>query len=428
MRRRRPLYLSLRPRFADGHEVELLENGAAYFPALEAAIRAAQRTVHLETYILADDPAGRRIAAALADAAARGVRVRVIVDGFGTPALEGEVARLLAHPGVRLQVFRPERWKWWPSRRRLRRLHRKMTVIDAQQVFVGGINLLDDFLDPNHGPLEAPRFDFAVRVRGPLVAQAHLAARRLWWELTIVNQRVGRRSPPTGRVPEEGRARLEPPSDIESIRPVVPDAGAALTEPARVLDGLRAALMVRDNFRHRRTIERWYTKSIGRARREVLIACAYFFPGIRLRRALIQAARRGVRVRLLLQGRVEYRLKHYATQAMYDHLLAGGIEIVEYTASFLHAKVAVIDDQVTVGSSNLDPFSLLLAREANVVVDDAKFAAMLRARLEAAMVAGGEPLALYRHRRRPWPVRAANWFSFVLLRAAVALSGRGAGY
>jgi phosphatidylserine/phosphatidylglycerophosphate/cardiolipin synthase-like enzyme len=133
----------------------------------------------------------------------------------------------------------------------------------------------------------------------------------------------------------------------------------------------------------RSQIERAYLKALGGARREVLIANAYFFPGRRFRRALAEAARRGVRVRLLLQGRAEYVLPHLATQSLYEPLLGAGVEIVEYHRSFMHAKVAVIDDWATVGSSNIDPFSLLLAREANVVVVDAGFAATLRERLLA---------------------------------------------
>ena len=388
-----------------GNEVVLLESGAEYFPALASAIDAARATVFIETYIFADDVSGRDIAARMTAAAARGVQVHLLVDGFGTPHLEGEVARLLDTAGVSVEVFRPERRRFAPDRARLRRMHRKIVVIDGGTVFVGGINLLDDYNDPNHGRLDHPRLDYAVRVRGPLAALAHLAAQRLWWETTVVNRSLrrpqanGRQAPMTLKLPE-----------------------AVTSEVAR--HGItRAMFVLRDNFRFRRTIERWYLRSIAHAHREVLIACAYFFPGVRMRRALVLAAGRGVRVRLLLQGRVEYRLQHYASQALYDELLRAGIEIIEYRKSFLHAKVAVIDDAATVGSSNIDPFSLLLAREANVVVGDATFAAELRARLGAAIADGGEAIELKHHRRRPWPVRIVNWFAFALLRLGVSLSG-----
>ena len=401
-----PWYESLGSHSTGGHEVDLLESGAEFFPALERAIAEAGQRIFVETYIFEDDPTGRRIAAALAAAARRGVSVHVVYDGFGTPELRGEVAQVLAQAGVRVEAFRPERSRFSLSRRRLRRLHRKIAVIDGRVAFVGGINLIDDLLDPNHGPLEHPRLDYAVCVRGPLVANAHVAVQRLWWELSVVNR------PFFGRDP--GRAPLQLPESVVS----------EVTRAGRT----RARLVLRDNFRYRRAIERAYLQAIGAARRDVLIACAYFFPGVRFRRALVEAARRGVRVRLLLQGRVEYRLPHYGSQVLYDELLRAGIEIVEYRKSFLHAKAAVIDDWATVGSSNIDPYSLLLAREANVVVRNRRFAQRLRERLEHAIADGGERVELSSHARRPWPVRVLNWIGFVVLRIGVAITGKGGSY
>lgn len=399
-----PWYESLKPALRGGHEVTLLESGAEFFPALEGAIAAASDCVYLETYIYNDDPSGRRMTDALAAAAQRGVAVHLIVDGFGTPDDANPWACALREAGVLFETFRPERRRFALDRRRLRRLHRKLAVIDGCIAFVGGINILDDWHDPNHGRLEHPRLDYAVRVRGPLVAQAHVAAARLWWEVHTVNRSLYRGADP-GTKGAHTRLPRWVPSEI--------------TPAGRV----RAALMLRDNLRHRRTIERAYLRAIGRARREVLLASAYFFPGVRFRRALLAAARRGVRVRLLLQGKVEYRLPHYGAQALYDELLRGGVEIIEYRRSFLHAKVAVVDDWATVGSSNIDPFSLLLAREANVGIHDAGFARQLRARLDAAIDAGGVPIRLQSHQRRPWPVRLMNALAFLVLRIGLALSG-----
>ena len=137
--------------------------------------------------------------------------------------------------------------------------------------------------------------------------------------------------------------------------------------------------MIRDNLRNRREIEQAYLTAIHNARSEILIANAYFLPGVRFRRALVAAAQRGVQVTLLLQGRVEYVLLHYASRALYGQLLQAGVEIQEHHKSFLHAKVAVIDRRwATVGSSNIDPFSLLMSREANIVVRNVPFAEELR--------------------------------------------------
>jgi len=414
-----PLYGSLKTRLQDGHEVILLESGDEYFAALERAIESARNSVFVETYIFHDDPSGRRIARALAEAYRRGVRVHVVVDGFGTPSLAGEVGELLgACPGA-VAVFRPERHALAFDRRRLRRLHRKLAVIDSRLAFVGGINLLDDRIDPNHGPLDAPRLDFAVQVRGPLVAHVNVAAQRLWHEIKLVNASLhrGRRAArQAGGAPGSTRGAgdllQETWSQARTVTSEVTPAGR-----------IRAQFAVRDNFRHRRTIERWYLRRIAQAREDVLIANAYFLPGARFRRALTLAAARGVRVRLLLQGRVEYRLQHYATQALYEQLLAAGIEIYEYRSSFLHAKVAVIDEHATVGSSNIDPFSLLLAREANVFVADAEFATDLRERLDRAIRAGSVAVALDAYRRRRWYQRLLHAFAFALLRIFVSLNG-----
>jgi cardiolipin synthase len=390
----------LRPRPLDGNAVVLLQSGAEFFPALVAAIDAAERLVRLETYIFNDDEAGRQVAGALARAAGRGVDVRLMIDGFGTRELAPAIAGPLALAGVKLGVYAPMPRFFTLDRERLRRLHRKQAAIDGRIAFVGGINVLDDHWDPNHGALAHPRLDYAVRLGGPVAASVDAAMSRLWWQVAVA------------RAPLRAAGAALP-------RPVAAAAGT----DARPRRGVRAMLVLRDNLANRRAIERAYLKALGGARREVLIANAYFFPGRRFRRALLVAARRGVRVRLLLQGRAEYVLPHLATQALYDPLLRAGVEIVEYHRSFLHAKVAVIDDWATVGSSNIDPFSLLLAREANVMIDDPEFAATLRARLLASMAEGGRPVLPDDYARRPWTRRLAGWAATLMLRLGVAVSG-----
>jgi cardiolipin synthase len=151
-------------------------------------------------------------------------------------------------------------------------------------------------------------------------------------------------------------------------------------------------------------------------------------PGRRLRKALIHAAQRGVRVRLLLQGRYEYFMQYHAVRPVYGVLLAAGIEIHEYTASFLHAKVAVVDPDndrpwATVGSSNLDPLSLLLAREANVVVADKMFAQQLYQRLNRVIAQQSDPVVAAAYVQRPWHQRLRDRVAFGLMRLALFLSG-----
>lgn len=407
----------LRPVPVDGNEVVLLQSGAEFFPSLLAAIDAAQREAWLETYIFAGDETGLRVASALARAAARGVSVRLMIDGFGTRELPKPIAQRLADAGVRVLVYKPMPGLLSLDRQRLRRLHRKQACFDGRVAFVGGLNVLGDLWDPNHGALEHPRLDYAVRLRGPIVAAVHASMARLWNPIAVAQAPLSARARGAldglGQLGAIAQRRLP-----ERLRPA-----ARGGRPRRPRAGVRAMLVLRDNLANRRAIERAYLKAIGSARREVLIANAYFFPGRRFRRALAEAARRGVRVRLLLQGRAEYVLPHFATQALYDALLHAGVEIVEYHRSFLHAKVAVVDDWATVGSSNIDPFSLLLARESNVVVLDAGFAATLRERVLASMAEGGRPVLHDEHAKRPWTQRLWGWFATRMLRLGVVVSG-----
>jgi cardiolipin synthase len=165
-------------------------------------------------------------------------------------------------------------------------------------------------------------------------------------------------------------------------------------------------------------------RAIEQAKSEIILAHAYFLPGLDFRHALINAAGRGVRVVLLLQGRVEYFLQHYASRALYGSFLDAGIEIYEYRASFLHAKAAVIDGHwATVGSSNIDPFSLLLSREANVVVDDEEFGATLTQSLKRTMETDGRRILRDNWKQQPAYFRFMSWLSYGLLRLMMAISG-----
>jgi cardiolipin synthase len=359
--------------FVNGNRLTLLKSGAEYFPALLAELDAARHEIHVETYIFEADATGRSVAAALVRAAQRGVDTCLMVDGFGSKDLDRGLVREMEQGGVRFLVYRRNISPWTLRRTRLRRLHRKIAVIDARIAFIGGINVVDDMTPPDPG---LPRFDYAVRVEGPLLARIHPDVKRLWSRVSAI--RFG----------------------------VQPHAAPAIRPATEIRGSQRAAYVIRDNLGHRRAIEEAYLAAIGRAKSEILISNAYFFPGRNFRRALMAAAGRGVRVVLLLQGRVEYVLQHYATRSLYGTLLDAGVEIHEYHKSFLHAKVAVIDRHwATVGSSNIDPFSLLLAREGNVMVEDARFAGELQESLLAAMSEGAEQVKQERWRDQPWTTR-----------------------
>ena len=381
-------------RFTPGHAITLLKGGDEYFPALVGAIDGARAEVWLETYIFADDESAGVVADALVRAAARNVTVRVLVDGWGARHyLTRTMERRLRDGGVRLLLYRPEVSPWQFRSHRLRRLHRKLAHVDGRVGFVGGINIIDDMNTPGQIP---PRVDYAVRVEGPIVGSLVQTMSRVWALCELVQFSTSNVSlfPDTIRVARVGTTT--------------------------------AKLTIRDNLRHRRDIERAYLAGIRTARREIVIANAYFFPGIRFRRALIAAAGRGVQVTLLLQARVEYRLLHYASRALYGQLLAGGVTIEEYHRSFLHAKVAVIDSRwATVGSSNIDPYSLLMSREANLFVRGSEFATQLRFELLQMIQTGARRVGPQHWAARSPLAKALSWAAYGVVRVAMGFLGYG---
>jgi cardiolipin synthase len=370
--------------FVGGNRVGLLQGGDELFPAMHRAIEGAQLQVWLATYIFHDDEAGRALADSLRAAARRGVAVHVVVDGFGSLTTVPRLKSWLAGDGVQVDVFRPlDRWSAWLQPAQLRRLHHKLCVIDDTVAFVGGINILDDRNDLSHGRSEQPRLDFAVELRGPVVHQVQRLAQALG-----TRARLGQEwRSEVGALARSSRPVADTLQLWRELRGRAPEDApeGATQQPVRV------AFVVRDNFGQRRAIERSYIEAVRAAQVSVDIACPYFYPRRAFRRSLLAAAQRGVRVRLLMQGKVDYRLAALAARVLYDELLTQGVRIFEYTPAFLHAKVAVVDSVwATVGSSNIDPLSLLLNLEANAVVQDEAFAQLLRQRLEVAVAASHE--------------------------------------
>lgn len=343
---------ALRPRrrWLPGNRVRLLENGEEFFPAVFDAIRNAGSEVLLETFILFEDKVGMELHAALLQAAQRGVELDVLVDGFGSADLSAQYLDPLIAAGVRIRSFDPS-WRVLGMRFNvLRRMHRKLVVVDGRRAFVGGINYSADHL-ADFGP--QAKQDYAVELEGPIVDEIRRFAQAA----------IGR----------AGQVREPSP-------PLEPTTGHAHDERA----GAAEALFVRrDNHEHRNDIERHYRAAIRSARKRVLIANAYFFPGYRLLHELCRAARRGVDVQLILQGQPDMAIARTAASLLYEHLHREGVRIFEYCERPLHGKVAQVDDDwATVGSSNLDPLSLSLNLEANVIVRDREFATALRSRLE----------------------------------------------
>jgi cardiolipin synthase len=352
-----------------GNELALLENGEDFFPRVFEAIREAREEVVLETFIWSEDEVGRELLDVLTEAAARGVQIRATVDGYGSPGFSSDFMERCAGAGIRLDSFDPR-----PTLLRIRtnvlcRLHRKIVIVDRRRAFVGGINF---------GDVHLRRFgseskqDYAVEVAGPIVDQIHdfcsygreVPGWRRWryW---------------LRRFPRE----MKHPA-----------------ENAQVL------FAIRDNDDHPTDIETMYRLGIRNAKRRIVLANAYFFPGYRFIRDLARAAERGVDVCLIMQGSPDRPVLVGAASIVFEDLLAAGVKIFLYTERPLHAKVAVIDDHwATVGSSNLDPVSLGLNLEANLFILDTDFNAALGGSLERLIDRRCERLAVNgKPRRSVW--------------------------
>lgn len=387
-----------------GNRLQLLNSGQDFFPALIAAMAEARQDIFLETYIFAPDAAGEAVLAALCEAARRGVKVHLVTDGFGARHFPEQSGQRLRAAGVRFQVYRPEHSPWQLRRNRLRRLHRKLAVIDRRVAFVGGINIIDDRNTPAG---LAPRVDFTVRAEGPVAQSVFHACLRLWTTLA--------------RSGFQAHVRHWSQPWLHEYRTAIPQPDVLAPDTPQA-----ARFLPRDNLRFRQCIADAYLQAIQQAEHEILLAHAYFLPAFRLRHALREAARRGVRVTILLQGSSDHRLLQYATRALYGLLLAEGIRLHEYTRSFLHAKVGVVDGQwATVGSSNMDPFSLELAQEGNLEIRDATFAGELRSSVLKLVDEGSTAITQDSLHHAGWLSRLNRWLAYGLVRLLISLAGYG---
>jgi cardiolipin synthase len=301
--------------------VVLLDGGAEAFPRALSAIAAARHSIHLEVYTFERDGIGAKFLDALSLAARRGVRIKVILDGWGS-ALDGRfIAAVLGAAGCDVSIYNPI-YALFVGR--FRRNHRKILVVDDEVAILGGINIADDYMTNSKRQGWA---DLAVEIRGPAPAA------------------LGR------------RLRGEASGDLAD-------------SPA----GTGAVRIYLSDRRGGKRLRKLYLRVVGSARQHVWLAHAYFLPDRRFVRALVGAARRGIDVSLLLAGRSDVLFAHAATMRLYHQLLRGGVKIFEWDKSVLHVKAAVVDGRrFLVGSFNLDPLSLSNL-EALVEVDDPEFA------------------------------------------------------
>ena len=372
----------------EGNQIQLLENGDQYYPAVFKAIEQAQQKIILETFIWFEDAVGKQLHAALLGAAQRGVKAEVLLDGYGSPDLSEEFVSELTTAGVVFRYYDPRPRLFGMRTNLFRRMHRKIVVIDDRVAFVGGINYSAEHMS-DYGP-EAKQ-DYAVRIEGPIVADI----------LTFVLENLPGQSAVRRWWRRHHRA-------IENRQP-----GEA-----------QALFDWRDNEEPRDDIERHYLKMLTQAKREVIIANAYFFPGYRLLHALRKAARRGVRVKLIVQGEPDMPIVKVGARLLYNYLVKGGVQVYEYRRRPLHGKVALMDDHwATVGSSNLDPLSLSLNLEANIIIHDRAFNQVLRDNLHPIITEDCQQVDESMLPRRTWWNLTKSVLAFHFLRHFPALVG-----
>lgn len=375
-------------RFFDGNKISLLENGDEFFPQLLRRINRAQKEIFIETFILEKDRVGTALQKALIRAAKRGVWISITTDSYGSYFLESEYIKELTEAGAVFQIFDPQP-SWFNARPKLfRRLHRKIVVVDGRYAFIGGINFSHEHMI-EHGP--TAKQDYTAEIEGPVVWTIRQYCKA--YVRTANDSHLGELLQHARNPPKVGKAAM--------------------------------SFVARDNRLRRNDIEKAYLLGIRKAKKRVYIANAYFFPSFRMLRALRGAAKRGVEVVVILQGEPDIPLALRAARCLYDKLTVDGIKVYEYLERPLHAKIALIDDDwSTIGSSNLDPLSLALNLEANVVVLDSDFNGQLfremkklvaASRLiESRWLSGRSRIHLMKnffsyHIMRHWP-SVAGWF------------------
>ncbi|OGA99537.1 MAG: cardiolipin synthase B [Burkholderiales bacterium RIFCSPHIGHO2_12_FULL_61_11] len=391
-------------RWVNGNQFRLLENGEEFFPRVFECIAAARNEVVLETFIWFEDKVGMALHAALLQAAGRGVQIDVTVDGFGSPDLSPGFISALTQAGIRVHVFDPQPKLWGMRTNLFRRMHRKIVVLDGQRAFVGGINYSADHL-ADFGPMA--KQDYAVEMEGPIVAVIH--------EFVHQALAAGQRE---AAATLTCRLRKRLSSEAQKL------AQTLQRVPAAPVGAAGALFVTRDNGKHTKDIEHQYRIALRAARHRVVIANAYFFPGYLLLKDIRRAAQRGVDVRLILQGEPDMAIVKTAANMLYHHLMTAGVKIFEYRERPLHGKVAVADDTwSTVGSSNLDPLSLSLNLEANVIIKDRAFNQYLSARLDDLMQRGCRQIRPGDLVEPSWWRMVRSFFVFHLLRRYPAWVG-----
>jgi cardiolipin synthase len=365
---RRSMGVLLGPPLLDGNQVQVLLNGDRIFPAMLDDIRRARRTITFETYIYWSDSIGREFAQALSERARAGVKVHVLLDWVGSAKMDENALTEMKQAGVEVERFHePEWWRPW---RLNNRTHRKVLVVDGMVGFTGGVGIADqwrgDAQDVDHWR------DTHFRAEGPVVAQMQAVFNDNWLKAT-------------GRV-----------LDGEAYFPQLAPRG---TQAAQMFSSSPTG--------GSESMHLMYLMVITAARHSIELSSSYFVPDELAVGALVEAAKRGVRVRIIVPGTtIDSETVRKASRALWGPMLAAGVEIWEYQPTMFHCKVLIADGLlVSVGSTNFDNRSFSLNDEANLNVLDASFAQQQRAVFEADLKRS-KRITLEAWNARPWRERA----------------------
>lgn len=360
------------------NKVQLIRGGKPYFDLLLQLIRSAKESIHLQTYIYDDDETGIRVAEALKAAVARNVQVHVLVDGYASQVLKQSFIDDLRNSGIHFKMFEP----LFRSKNFYfgRRLHHKIVVTDARYALVGGINISNRY---NDMPGEPAWLDFALFVEGEIARELCVLCWKTWFGFS------------TGM-------NITPCEEKEIVYALSPEE-ACLVRMRR-----------EDWVRRKNQISRSYIEMLRNAHSQVIILSSYFLPGATIRRLMSQAAKRGVKIKVITAGRSDVMLAKYAERWMYDWLLRNNIELYEYQKNILHGKIAVCDSEwMTVGSYNVNNISAHASIELNLDVKNKKIASYTETVLENIMANDCLYITKEIHARNKNLIKQfVRWFSY----------------
>lgn len=369
------------PGYTSHNRVKLIKGGADYFDLAERLINKAIHSLHLQIYIYEADQTGARITEALLRAAKRKVKVYLVLDGYGSNKLPLELIETMTTAGINFRWFEPvfKSKDFYIGRR----MHHKILVADGMYALVGGLNISDRY---NDLPEQPAWLDWAIYSEGEVSMELAARCIQLWPKKKI---------------------EKPPLSYFKHWKSLLPNQEECL-----------ARIRINDWVRNKNQISRSYVELFHRTSHEVIILSSYFLPGRVFRKNLTMAAKRGIKIRLILGGNSDIKMAKAAELFLYPWLLRRGIEIYEYQKSILHGKIAVFDSHwVTVGSYNINNISAYASIELNVDVDNERFGQSVKSKLEEVIEKECVQITTDDYSKKlNWLLKFKRWVSYEIVR------------